>query len=76
MQLEIYNVLGYNETCDWWSVGVILYEMIVGIAPFHDDEPSQTQRKVCTRKTFTIHRLFMCQYFIKLDKSDFMSLYK
>ena len=37
---------GYNQSCDWWSVGVIFYEMIVGRPPFHHDDKSSVQQRV------------------------------
>ena len=38
--------VGYNQSCDWWSVGVIFYEMIVGRPPFLADDARHTQNKI------------------------------
>ena len=43
---EILSRRGYTKSCDWWSVGVIFYEMVVGHPPFRDDTPLGTQAKV------------------------------
>ncbi len=39
---------GYSYTCavDWWSLGVIMYECLVGYTPFYADDPVTTCRKI------------------------------
>lgn len=38
MAPEILNRKGHTKSVDWYLVGVLLYEMIVGIPPYYDDD--------------------------------------
>lgn len=54
---------GYTQLCDWWSVGVILFEMLVGQPPFLAPTPTETQIKVSEEEKRTyIH--FVCYWWI------------
>jgi serine/threonine kinase 38 len=50
---EVLSQRGYGKECDWWSLGVILFECVSGYPPFYADEPMQTCRKIVNwRQTF------------------------
>ncbi|KAF3859956.1 hypothetical protein F7725_000211 [Dissostichus mawsoni] len=51
---EVFMQNGYNKLCDWWSLGVIMYEMLIGYPPFCSETPQETYRKVMNwRETLT-----------------------
>jgi len=43
-------VQGYNHSVDWWSFGVLIYEMAAGFPPFYADEQIQTYEKIVAGK--------------------------
>lgn len=43
---EVLLKKGYGVECDWWSLGAIMYEMLVGYPPFYSDDPMTTCRKI------------------------------
>jgi serine/threonine kinase 38 len=43
---EVLNKKGYGPEVDWWSVGVIFYEMLIGYAPFCSKETSEVCQKI------------------------------
>merc|ERR1719433_494503 len=47
---EVFSQKGYQKEVDWWSLGVIMYECLVGYPPFYAEEPLQTCRKIVNYK--------------------------
>ncbi|KAI3661627.1 hypothetical protein MP638_002879 [Amoeboaphelidium occidentale] len=37
---------GYTKVVDWWTLGVLLYEMIVGLPPFYSENTNEMYRKI------------------------------
>ncbi|KJH52422.1 kinase domain protein [Dictyocaulus viviparus] len=54
MAPEVILKIGHTQLCDWWSVGVILYEMVFGRPPFMslNDDASETQYKIINWSRF------------------------
>lgn len=48
---EVLNLTCYsNPSMDWWSLGVIIYEMTVGFTPFGGDSPEEIFEKIKQRE--------------------------
>ncbi|OII74271.1 cAMP-catalytic domain-containing protein [Cryptosporidium ubiquitum] len=54
---------GHGKPVDWWTLGILIYEMVVGFPPFYDDEPMGIYQKILAGK------IFFPKYFDKNCKS-------
>ena len=43
---ELLLAQDYNKTVDWWTLGVLLYEMLTGLPPFYDKVVNDMYRKI------------------------------
>jgi serine/threonine protein kinase len=46
MAPEILLSKGHSKSVDWWTLGVLLYEMVVGIDPFADEDIMNIYTKI------------------------------
>ncbi|XP_015109254.1 cAMP-dependent protein kinase catalytic subunit 1-like [Diachasma alloeum] len=47
---EIILSKGYGKSCDWWSYGILIYEMNAGYAPFYSHDPMRIYEKIVSGK--------------------------
>jgi CRP-like cAMP-binding protein len=47
---EIVTGQGHGRGVDWWTLGILIYEMLASFPPFFDDEPMMTYRKIIQGK--------------------------
>ena len=45
---EMISREGHDQQCDWWAMGVLLYEMLIGTAPFDADSPYGLYEEILT----------------------------
>ncbi|KAI8063482.1 kinase-like domain-containing protein [Gongronella butleri] len=47
---EVINSKGYSKAVDWWSLGVLIYEMLAGQTPFYDEDQLKLFEKILEGK--------------------------
>ncbi|KAG8931593.1 Serine/threonine-protein kinase [Tulasnella sp. 417] len=48
---EIFLLQGYGNECDWWSLGAIMFECLVGYPPFCSESTHDTYKKIIDWQT-------------------------
>ena len=50
MAPEVVNRRGHDFSADWWSFGVLMYEMLTGRLPFQGEDRKQTMNQILKAK--------------------------
>ena len=43
---EVVSGSGHGKAVDWWTLGILLYEMLASYPPFYDEDPMRTYAKI------------------------------
>ena len=43
---EVITTKPYNKSVDWWSFGILIFEMLTGYTPFYDPTPMKTYENI------------------------------
>ena len=53
----------YNKSIDWWAVGIILYELLIGICPFYSKDKNRLMNKIQKQKLiFPNRNIYKIEY--------------
>lgn len=64
---EVINRHGYGKEVDWWSLGIILFEMLTGLPPFYHTNTKKMYESICfAHLNIPSYVKPSCQRFIRL----------
>lgn len=72
---EIIEELGHSYAVDWWTLGVLIYEMLIGRGPFRADTNEKIFKKATSGKVkfprqLTLHADGIIRAFLKQNPND------
>ena len=60
MAPEVVAGRGHGKAVDWWSIGILLYEMLCGTPPFRAQSRQKLQKQILTSKLKLPRKLSRC----------------
>lgn len=71
---EVISNIGHGKPADWWTLGILIYEMNTGIDPFSDDDPLKIYQKVlkgkiCFPLSINTNAKSILKYLLQVDVS-------
>ena len=69
---EMIRKSGYNKSTDFWSLGILLYEMLIGCTPFIDSDPLKIYKNINQGKILFPNKIdknakFIIRHFLITD---------
>ena len=62
---EMVNRSGHDKNVDWWAIGILIYEMLIGVTPFYNRNRNMLIMKIKNSKV-----IFPDRTRYKIDYSD------
>ena len=59
---------GHDKAVDWWSLGILMYEMITGVTPFYNENRHKLMNSILNSKV-----VFPDRAIYRVDYSDTLS---
>ena len=53
---EMVNQEGHDKNVDWWALGIIIYEMLIGVTPFYNRNRAHMMKKIKKSKIVFPHK--------------------